>query len=333
VLHPRITFLTVGNSAHHKQGENMKRIPKPEHGSVEWRNLRHRDTNGNCIFGASEAGALMGASEFTTRAELFASKMSEPVITPPTAAMLKGIYFESGLGRFAASELGMNLHEPTEMFARGRWVATLDFASDDYATVVECKVTNAKVIRDESDLMPAWVLQGHVQHYCTGAQIYFSVFDRQQQLSLIPMPIQPGVIDQLNEMAELLGSAVDEQTIPGWLEDEMTADLIQQLVPVEEGKGIEADEHLVNWITDLETSKKMKKDAEEAEQYARDQIAKRMGDAEFVVADGRTILSWKRQKGRARFDLEAFKTAHPDLAKQFMTEGAPIRVMRFGKGK
>jgi hypothetical protein len=105
------------------------------------------------------------------------------------------------------------------------------------------------------------------------------------------------------------------------------------LIPVEEGKGIEADEHLINWITDLETSKKMKKDAEEAEQYARDQIAKRMGDAEFVVADGRTILSWKRQKGRARFDLEAFKAAHPDLAKQFMTEGAPIRVMRFGRGK
>jgi hypothetical protein len=297
----------VGKSAHHKQGENMKRIPKPVHGSVEWRNLRHRDEQGNCIFGASEAGALMGASEFTTRAELFASKMSEPVITPPTAAMLKGIYFESGLGRFAASELGINLHEPTEMFARGRWVATLDYASEDYATVVECKVTNAKVIRDESDLLPSWVLQGHVQHYCTGARIYFSVFDRLQQLSLIPMQIQPQVIDQLNEMAEMLGSAVDEQTIPAGLEDEM--------------------------ITDLETSKKMKKDAEEAEQYARDQIAKRMGDAEFVVADGRTILSWKRQKGRARFDLEAFKAAHPDLAKQFMTEGAPIRVMRFGRGK
>lgn len=310
----------------------MKRIPKPEHASFDWRMKRHRDNEGRCVFGASEAGAVMGVSEFTSRPELYASKIDDPIITPPTPAMLKGIYFEDGLGAFAAHELGLELHQPQEMFAHGRWVSTLDYATHDLSVIAECKVTSAHTVDSATDLPSSWVMQGHVQHYCTGAQIFFSVFDRRQRLSVHQLEIKPWLIDELNEMAELLGSAVDERTIPDWLENEMNADMIQRLIPIDEGKRIEADAELVDWISDLEQAKKMKKQAEEAEQFARDQIASRMRDAEYVMCDGITVLSWKQQKGRSRFDSDTFKANHPDLFAKYTVQGAPIRVMRFGKG-
>jgi predicted phage-related endonuclease len=52
----------------------MERIPKPKHGSKEWLLTRWRDDQGKCVFGASDIPALMNASPYKTRAELFADK-------------------------------------------------------------------------------------------------------------------------------------------------------------------------------------------------------------------------------------------------------------------
>ena len=118
-------------------------IPKPTHGSQEWLNLRHRDHNGKVIFGASEAGALMGVSEYTTRADLAVEKLSPPTVKAPTAAMIKGIIFEPALGEYASQQLGMQLITPDEMYLKGRWIATLDFVNQHDAHIVEAKVTSA----------------------------------------------------------------------------------------------------------------------------------------------------------------------------------------------
>jgi predicted phage-related endonuclease len=53
----------------------MERIPKPKHGSKEWLLTRWRDDLGRCVFGASDIPALMNASPYKTRAELFADKL------------------------------------------------------------------------------------------------------------------------------------------------------------------------------------------------------------------------------------------------------------------
>jgi len=72
----------------------MQVIPKPTHGSLEWLTVRHRDDAGNVTFGASETGALMGVSEYTTLADLCISKLQPPVEREPEPQMIKGLIFE-----------------------------------------------------------------------------------------------------------------------------------------------------------------------------------------------------------------------------------------------
>lgn len=311
----------------------MKAIPKPKHGSQEWLDLRHRDPNGRVIFGASEAGALMGVSEYTSTADLAVEKLSAPTVKAPTAAMIKGIIFEPALGEYASQQLGMHLITPDEMYLKGRWIATLDFVNQHDAHIVEAKVTSAYAIDSADDLPASWIMQGHVQHWCTGFTVSFVVFDKRQRLVIVDMPIKRDLVDQLNYASEELGEQLDQGVIPEQYKEWMTAEQIQSLYSPVAGETIEADADLINWITDLETSRKIKTDAEKAEKFAKDMIAQRMLGAESVVADGFTVLSWKQQKGRTSFDQARFEEEQPALFHRYMKTGAPIRVMRLGKGK
>ncbi len=311
----------------------MQRLHKPEHGSIEWRMIRHRDDNGNCTFGASEAGAVIGVSEWTTTADLFISKLNEPVITPPTPGMLKGILFESALGEHAAKILRTELVTPDEMFRKGRWTATLDFWNPTTENlIVECKVTNAYEIQTSDDLPASWVAQGHVQHWVTGADVFFSVFDKHQRLSVVPMLIDDALLDELNIQAEVLGQAVDAGTIPDWINDMMSEQNVRETYPPRTGTETEANIDLMYWVQDLEDAKKLKKQAEDTERTAREMIARFMRDTERLTYEGRTVLTWKEQAGRTSFETERFRAEHPDLAAQYEKQGSPIRVMRLGRG-
>ena len=314
----------------------MKRIKKPVHGSLEWLQIRHRDDTGRVIFGASEAGALMGKSEYTSLADLCVAKLGEPEVTEPTRAMLKGIYFEQGLIDFASAELCIPLVTPDEMYAKGRFIVTLDGAwmvNDHVEQIVECKVTSYTVGM-EQDLPLSWVLQGHVQQWVTGAPVTFAVFDRQQNLSLIDMTYDPVWAQQINDFAEFVGAALDNGVIPDEAWDSMTAGLVQKMYAPEPGKAIEADDDLINWIVDLETLRRQIKKLEDEKSFAEDQIARRMLDAETVTdSEGHVLLSWKQQKGRTSFDSKRFAQEQPELFSEYSREGSPFRVMRFGKAK
>jgi predicted phage-related endonuclease len=311
----------------------MQSIPKPTHGSINWLNIRHRDDKGKCTFGASEAGALLGVSQFQTTADLFTSKLNEPTVIPPTAAMLKGIYFEAGLGQFASERLGMELVQPDEMFRRGRWTATLDYWNRKVGVIVECKVTNAHRIQTSDDLPMSWVAQGHIQQWVTGMAVQFATFDASQQLNLVPMLYDDELMDELLRRSEELGQAVDNGVAPDWLDDQMSEQNIRQVYRPETGATVEANNELMLWIQDLSEAKKLKKQAEEAEKFARDMIARFMKTNEAITYEGRTVLTWKEQAGRASFDAERFRAEHPDLAAQYEKQGSPIRVMRLGRGQ
>ena len=90
----------------------MQVIEKPKHGSIEWLQRRHRDDLGRVTFGASDAPALMNASPFMTRADLWHSKRSEPRISETSAAMHVGNVLESALVDELGRRLGINMTTP-----------------------------------------------------------------------------------------------------------------------------------------------------------------------------------------------------------------------------
>lgn len=62
-------------------------------------------------------------------------------------------------------------------------------------------------------------------------------------------------------------------------------------------------------------------------------VANYMGDADSLTHEGRKVLTYKTQAGRASFDGKKFREEHPDLAAEYTKQGAPFRVMRTVKPK
>lgn len=317
----------------------MQVIPKPAHGSLEWLNVRHRDAGGCVTFGGSEAGALMGVNEYTTLADLCMSKLYPPEVKEPEPQMIKGLIFEEPLLREAGRRLGLEVTTPNFMYRKGRFTVTLDglaYQPDDYDNplrIVEAKVTNAYTVTRPEELPPSWVMQGHVQQWVLGLPVTFVVFDKRQNINLVDMEFNESLMETIIDTADLVGYDLDCGVMPDYAYRELNARQIEQLFPVQQSKPIVADDELVNYIFDLETVNNQIKKLSDEKAVLTDAIARVMRDADEVTdANGFVMLTYRQQKGRQSFDAKAFQAAHPDLYQQFVKQGDPYRVMRFGKG-
>lgn len=308
----------------------MQRIQKPPHGSLEWLQVRHRDELGKVTFGASEAPALMNVSEYSNLMDLCLQKLEPPVLRPASAAMRKGIIFEEPLGYEAASILGIDVVQPDEMFRKGRFTATLDFWTPNGKTIIECKVTNQYSITTGQDLPLSWVMQGHVQHWITGADVWFSVFDKYQQISVVRMPVQNSIIDALLKQSEVVGESLDKGILPDEAWIDATAQQIAKLHPASD-ETIECDDELLALIRELKSLSDDEKRVGERKTFVQAELAKRLKSARAVDSNGDLILTWNEQKGRTTLDQQALKDAHPDIYEAFTKQGAPFRVMRVGR--
>lgn len=309
----------------------MQRIKKPTHGSLEWLQVRHRDELGKVTFGASEAAALMNVSQYQNLMDLCFQKLEPPVLRPASEAMRKGIIFEDALGFEAGSVLGVEVSQPDEMFRKGRFTATLDFWTSDEKLIIECKVTNQYSITTGQDLPLAWLMQGHVQHWITGAEVWFSVFDKYQQLSVVRMPVDQSLIDALIERSEIVGERLDAGEIPdvAWLD--ASAEQVAKLHPVNPDEVVECDDEMLVLIRELQQVKQQQKHYDERDKWLKAEIAKRMKSARAVDSNGDHILTWNEQKGRTTLDQQALKESHPDIYESYLRQSAPFRVMRIGK--
>lgn len=317
----------------------MQPIPKPEHGTLDWLNIRHRDAEGNVTFGGSEAGALIGVSEYTTLADLCISKLSEPEVRDPEPQMIKGLIFEEPLLQEAGRLLGLEVTTPNWMYRKGRFTVTLDglaYEPDDYDNplrIIEAKVTAAHSVATADDLPASWLAQGHIQQWVMGIPVTFVVFDKRQHINLIEMPYDEQFTQRIIDTADLIAYDLDSGIIPQIAYQQMTADQVATMYPVKETRSITASDDLVNHIFDLETVRNQIRKLKEEQAELENVIARELQDADEVTDQhGFTMLTWRQQKGRQLFDTKGFAQAHPELFRQYSKEGSPFRVMRFGKG-
>ena len=309
----------------------MQRIKKQTHGSLEWLEVRHRDELGKVTFGASEAPALMNVSQYQNLMDLCLQKLEPPVLRPASEAMRKGIIFEEPLGYEAASILGVQVRQPGEMFRKGRFTVTLDFWTPDEKLIIECKVTNQYSVTTGQDLPLPWLMQGHVQHWVTGAEVWFSVFDKYQQISVVRMPVDQAIIDALIRQSETIGNDLDRGIIPDEAWIDANAEQIAKLHPVNPDEVVECDDELLLLVTELRNLKADEKKNDERQTWVKAEIAKRMKSARAIDSNGDHILTWNEQKGRTTLDQQALKEEHPDIYEAYLKQGAPFRVMRVGK--
>ena len=307
----------------------MKALPKQPHGSYEWKLQRWKDEDQHCLFGASDAPALMNASPYKTRADLFYDKTTLPDEEQVhNDIFYRGNLLEPALIQHAANELQVDVATPEYVYRDGRWSISMDAVDDALSPAigVECKTTTRYRVETAEDLPMEWRWQGYAQMLVLNVPIFFSVLDANQRVRLVELERNQEAIDILQREAELFGNAIDANDYLAEI-DQMTADQIARLVvPTDEVKELSSD--ALTWVATLEEARQMKKQGEQLEKEAKDHLARMLQTASYGSVNGVTVVSWKQQRGTAGFDLASFKQEHPDLAQEYTRARNPFRVMR-----
>lgn len=307
----------------------MKVRAKEQHGSLEWKRARWKDESGLCVFGASDAPALMNASPYRSRADLFVDKTTEPQeVNETNDAFYRGNLLEPALIEHAINELKMDFSTPDVVYKEGRWVISMD-AVDNYAkpTVgVECKTTTRYHVESAQDLPMEWKWQGWAQMLVLDVPIFFSVLDAGQRVRFVELERNNEALDLLQEQAEIFGHAVDTGDFIIEI-DELTAEQIARLYPATDD-AVEIGTDGLTWVEALEEARAMKKQADFLEKEAKDHLARIMQNATRGTLNGVPVVTWKEQRGTASVDVKALREEHPELIAQYTKEPTSFRVMR-----
>ena len=312
----------------------MERIPKPKHGSKEWLLTRWRDDLGRCVFGASDIPALMNASPYKTRAELFADKLNEPVEQAESAIFRRGNLLEKPLLEAASHELGFAFFTPNTIYRDGRLSVSLDGVDNTIQPelIVEAKTTTRYSIHDSSDLPAEWLWQGWAQQAVLQCPVWFSVLDRDLRISVVELPENAAAIDSLCLEAEVFGEWVDTNSAPLDEINNFSADDIARIFQVAPTT-IDLPNEAGEWVLQLEEARALAKQAAEQEARAKDELARMLLGNEIGFLHGQRVVSWKQQDGKTSLDTKALREAHPELVKQYEKQGNPYRVMRTHREK
>ena len=310
----------------------MKVIPKPKHGSKEWLLTRWRDEQGRCVFGASDIPALMNASPYKTRAELFADKLNEPQEQAESAIFRRGNLLEKPLLEAASEELGHNFFTPENIYRDRRLSVSLDGVDNSIEPqiVIEAKTTTRYSIYDQNDLPQEWLWQGYAQQAVLDCPVWFSVLDRDLKISVVELPLNRAAIDTLRLETEIFGDWVDKKTPPMDEINNFSADDIARIWRATPTM-VELDQIGAQLASDLEKARAASKQANDAEARIKDLLAQMMLSHEIGLFEGHKVISWQQQAGKTSLDTVRLRNDYPELVKEYEKQGNPYRVMRTHK--
>jgi len=309
--------------------KHMKAFPKPQHGSLEWKQQRWRDANGRCVFGASDAPVLMGASPYKTRGDLFVEKLNEPSAEQiDNDVFYRGNLLEPSLVQHAMNQLGIELVTPDVVYRDNRWSISMDGVDNESSPTIgiECKTTTRYTIETEKDLPLEWRWQGWAQMCVLNVPIFFSVLDARQRVRFVELNRDEQAIDALQQTAELFGVSVDNNSWDNEIET-MTAEQIARLFPSTDDS-IELPVDALTWVDTLAEARQMKKQGEELERQAKDNLARMLKNASVGVVNGVSVVSWKQTAGKKSVSIAELREHHPDIVQKFERVGEPYRTMR-----
>lgn len=311
----------------------MQVIPKAKHGSKEWLLARWKDEQGRCVFGASDIPALMGASPYKTRGELFADKVNEPVEQEETAVFRRGNLLEKPLLEEASRILGINIFTPEVIYRDGRLSISLDGVDHEQnpTVVVEAKTSTRYSIYTADDLPVEWCWQGYAQMAVLQVPVWFVVLDRDQRISVVQLPENPEAIEAIRLETAVFGGWVDGDPLDEDINNFSATDIAR--IWKAEPTSVELPASAVEWALQLEEARAMAKQAADLESKAKDALAQMMLGNEIGTVDGVQLVTWKQQAGKASLDTKQLRADHPELVNQYEKQGAPFRVMRVTKGK
>lgn len=277
--------------------------------------------------GSSEVATIVGLNPWETPYQLWRRKVGIDSPKAENFAMKAGHYLEDAVSQFWQDETGHKVikasagdwiirdnDRPYLQVSPDRTYWLGESRSPDAKGILECKTTQMKI--DADDLPKHWFCQvqyqlgvaryqqGSLAWLCSGREFGY------KHIALLP---------------DFFGWLVEEverfhtDCIIGKKEPDATtvSDVLLKFNQHTGGKTIEVNDEIYEAYKNLKGVREEIKTLEARQEELEGIIKLRFEDAEALTYGGQTIATWKASKASPKFDANAFKAAHPDLAQEF----------------
>lgn len=268
--------------------------------------------------GGSDAAAILGASRYKTRADVWLDKTGRAPEIEESAPMHWGTVLEPVIRSEYMACTGRDVIQPPMMQSDDfPWMlANLDGVSGDRILEIKTARNDADWGEPGTDEIPL-EYSAQVHHYMivTGLavadvavliggsdfRIYTVEADRELHLAMI---------DREREFWRL----VETDTMP----EPVDAREVQALFAKDNGQTVQASESVYLACQRLKAVKDNLKHLDAEKDLLEGQIKHAIGEAAVIELDGMPLATWKAAKDSQRFDSDAFKAAHPELFAQYL---------------
>lgn len=285
---------------------------------------------------ATDVVQIVGASAYGSAADVYADKVGAPLVEDDLSeAGVWGTLLEDTVAREWANRAGVvvrrvgliaHMDRPWHMASLDRLVA----GCPNGRCAVEVKTRNAWV-GDQwaDDKTPDSVLvQVQAQLDVSGLDhIHIAALIGGQRLVERTIYPDPTTITYLRDEAERVWQAVLNQSPPEIDPALMTVDLLDRIYPNRDGAldltdpGAVADARY--WLGEYAAAGATESDAKKAKEAAKVQLLAVLGEAEELLLDGVTVLTYKASAPSLSVSSENAKrlvAEHPDLAAEYVVE-------------
>ena len=234
--------------------------------------------------------------------------------------METGNRLEDAIIQWAGDRLGVKFETPQELFCYDtdggcHLISTLDGWNEETRHILEVKTTS----REYSGSLPDyWRIQGITQYICSDAKrVTWAIFDNTLRLTVVEQVItEEEVAEHIEAVTEWLNSIELGMTPAGvkW-----SYETIQTRYQRPVSRTVELPSETAELIQRLRHVRNELASYKQLEDELKAEVCDLIGEADTAILNGVTVATWKGQK-RESFDSKALRSAHPDLAKQFIKE-------------
>lgn len=273
--------------------------------------------------GGTDIAVILGLSPWKTPYQLWLEKTSSVATQATNEAMRYGIMMEPVIRDWYINETGILIQVPTSPIVHAEFdycVASVDGIALDRVLEIKTSKSDRDWGEPGTDEIPVY--------YRTQVEWYLAICDRPTADVVVLFPGRMPLIYQVEEDKELQAMLFDAAHEFWRQVQENDPPPISTFTDVQLRFGHHSTAGEITASASVEAALARLKEIQQTTKQLDDEatelktgILSFMGDLDTIVdLEGKPIATWKMAKSSKRFDADAFKTAHPDLYQQFLTE-------------
>lgn len=286
----------------------------------------------NTGIGGSDIAAMLGVSPYKSTVELWLEKTG--MVEAPDLSEKESVYWGTVLEDVVAKEFeirsGLKTKRRNAILRHDKYpfmLANVDRLIVGQRAGLECKTANWRQADkwDGDELPDEYYLQ--CQHYMavTGLEKWFiAVLIGGNQFAWKEINRDDALIETLTSKCREFWHLVETKTRPPVDGSDASREMLSKSFPESNGQAIELPIDAQFWINQYEQASDNISSFEALKTEAENKLKDMLGENECGRI-GERAVAWKSTKGRETFDTKRFKAAHPELAQQYITEGAGSR--------